>query len=1177
RHFDPWGVPAGEGWSTIRTTAIAIGPDGTQWLGLQDGGLIRKSAAGVGEQVAFAPSLAGVAIGDLVTTPDAVWAVTWAGAAKFDGAWTELGGTAESSAAVYDGHAVYLGGAYGLLRCRDACEPVDIGPFGTVTDLATHDGAVLVAGWGGLLEVRGDAVETLEATAVNRVAVSRNGAQWIARRNVASLRGTDVVVTAESGIRALFVDREESVWIGTDATGLRRAFVEDWRLDPANGGMPLFEHEDGTVWVANGCDVGGLTRLGNEGIRPPTASALGCVRALADAGGGAVWVGADNTLWRSDAPDEIAPVVDLPAPVLSVLATTDGAWIGTDGAGAYRLHRRGEQHQLESVDVGDPRVLAIVEGSADEVWFGTHLGVSRHRARDGLSRWTRANGVPAGAIRAVLVEDDGTILLGSYGGGLGVLRGDQVLRLTTEHGLPDNTVSAILDDGEGALWLNGNRGVMRLERGRLEAWIADPSRSVRVRRWGTPEGNGGTQPAGIVRRDGTLLLPTIEGVVALNPHDIYRNDVVPELVVLRAEVDGVRLAVGTTTTVPAGPGRVEIEFTAGTLRRPELVLLEYRQAWPGSGPDEGWRPLGDDRRVVWSGLEPGSYQIELRAANEDGLVSPAVQLRFTLLPAWYERRGVWIALAVLSALLGWLFHRWRTQQVQRQNAALSREVQQRAAAESALRVSEAHYRRVFEGGSDALMVTGPGGMVEHANPAADALVGRPVIGQPAEALFGPPAPGDDVQPVHRDDAELWVSVVEHPFDDDRILVRAVDVTARIQAEHERHQLSKRLATAERMEAVGRIAGGIAHDFNNLLTTVGGTAELLTDSDPPLDEADAGPLLEGLRSCVDRGSKLTRQLLSFARRQHLDPQRTDPAALVLRLRTILRPSLRDDIVFSLELPDDLVGVHVDAAQLELALLNLVLNSQSAISGGGKITLRVRSIEDGEAQATWPELDKTSEAGWVVLEVEDDGHGIAPENLTRVFDPFFTTRDDGTGLGLPSARGFALQSEGGLFLDSEVGRGTTASLLLPRTEAPTNAAVSQAHPRTTGGVGRVIVVDDDDMVREMVVRMLEAAGYETVSYGEPARLLEEFSPSFECDALVTDVLMPGVSGPTLAKRLLEIRPSLPVVFVSGYLRDEGDDALPGPLLSKPFRVHELLETLAQVLASARASAGGLVARG
>ncbi len=1154
-------------WTSIRVTALVIADDGTQWVGLQDGGVARVDPDGSETQLPTPPGLEGSAVWDIALLDADVWVATAAGVAHWDGEWTPVADSVDTAALWTDGETAWLGGPRGLKRCDDTgCRPVDIAPLRDVADLAGSAGTLVAGGAQGAARLASGQVEVLTREPVGHVALGSDGEIWFSHDSDVWQHGTPGELHTPSAVRALFVDRESSLWVGTDSDGLGRVVQRDWSLLETRGGaLPLLQRRDGSVWAGPACGAGGLISLDHDAER---VHMDGCVRALVEDRRGDVWIGSDEMLSRWSDADGLVDLVDVGHRILALLPTNDGLWIATDSGGAFVFH----DPWLEPVDVGQTRVLALAKGVDGEVWLGTHGGLVRYD-RDGLVRhWTREDGAPAGAIRALHVDGDGTVLMGSYGGGLGILRNGTLSNLTADGGLRDNVVSAIVDDGRGALWLNGNRGTMRLTRAELEAWLDDPSQRVQPRQWSTPEGNGGGQPAGIATSDGRVLFPTVAGVVTLRPETIIRNSVVPEVVVLGADVDGAPLQPGTITSLPPGPGRVHIEFTAGTLRRPDLALLAYRRVQPDMGDNDGWMSVGDDRRAVWGALPPGLHTVELRVANEDGLWSVPVRLQFELAAAWYQRTIVWGGLAGVLALLGLAVHQIRTRAVKRRNAALTKEVAQRQEAEAALRVSESHYRNVFEGTSDALFVVGRSGAIEQANPAAEALIGGPVVGRPLDALVGEGSEGDGVRPVVRaDDARVWAEWVQLPFEDGRTLARAADVTNRVEAEAERRTMSVRLAEAERTEAVGRLAGGIAHDFNNLFTAIGGTAELLDSGIHDRPDRDA-PLLTGLRSCVERGSKLTRQLLAFARRQHLDPRPIDPAQLIKGLETILRPTLRDDVRLDIDLPPGTrLGVLADATHLELSVVSLVLNAQDAMPRGGRITMRVRQRTDDEARSDCPGLPSRSGAtgDWVQVEVVDDGEGIEPADLARVLEPFFTTRDGGSGLGLPSVKGFAEQSGGALQLRSQVGRGTRAQIWLPRVRPP-SVQIAAVRDRPPSSSGRIVVCDDDDMVREMVVAMLRHGGYDTIAYADPQTLLHDFSANFECDLVVLDVLMPGLTGPELAKRLLQRRPTLPVVFISGYTRDQVGDDLPGPLLPKPFQVQALLDLVSNTLALARPTA-------
>lgn len=1150
--FDVWSSSIPRGWSSIRITALEMTESDVLWVGLQDGAVVRIAPDGT-EQILPASPVTGVPVWELEADGDRLWVASGHGVARWDGTWTTVPDTLEASTVLRTDQGTWIGGTFGLLRCNPDCEPVRVDGVQEARVLLADSDALLVAGPHGLVRRRSDGVESLEDQPVAAVARGPDGELWYAQGSMVHNHTNDLELQLDTPIRCMFVDRESNLWVGTDSDGLIRVLREDWSLLPIEDGiLPMIERPDGSVWAGRGGGNGGLVELPSG---EPIDIAVGWVRALANDADGRLWLGVDDDVWSWDPVHGSTRLATIDHRVLALLADGEGLWVGTDGGGAFFL--RGGA--VTPVDVLDDRVLAIEKGRGDEIWFGTHGGVSRLTDSGLVERWTRADGAPTGAIRAIQLLDGGsTVLFGSYGGGLGVYRDEVMTRLTSEHGLRDNVVSAIVLDDDGGLWLNGNRGVSHLSRRDLEAWLGDPEQHLRVRRWSTPEGNGGGSPAGIRTRDGALLFATVDGAVVLDPRSVFHNPIAPKVVLRRATVDGITLEPGSVTRVPAGPGRVEIAFTAGALRHPELAQFQVRRITDGE-PEGEWEPLGDERHLVWPGLGPGMHRIEVRVANEDHVWSVPVALQFDLEAAWYQRPLAWIGIGLGLLLAGFATHRWRTRDVERQNLALVREIAQREEAEGALRVSEAHYRGVFEGGSDALFVVDADRVVRETNRAADQMFGRSTVGASFDALFGSESGQHGARPVIDAPTETWVALREQPFEGEGTLARAVDVTDRVAAEAERRVLSRRLAAAERMEAVGRLAGGIAHDFNNLLTALGGGVELLSRQVNVADQ----DLIEGLGACVDRGAKLTRQLLSFARRQHLEPERIDPAKLLDGVEAILRPSLRDDITLRVEHPPRRVGIDVDGSQLELALINLVLNAQDAMPGGGRITIRIREDSEESAELRWPGRLPSRPEGWVTIEVEDTGRGIPAEELEKVLEPFYTTRPDGSGLGLPSVVGFAEQSGGTLCLASRPERGTVASIVLPWVQPPEIDLVAVHSPRANGIRGRVVVCDDDDMVREVIEAMLRRAGHDAVAFGNPLDLLAAFDDRFECDVLVTDVLMPEMTGPQLARRLLRRRPDLRIVFISGYTEDQAGRDLPGPLLAKPLRSAVLLEAVGQAL--------------
>ncbi|MGC3981828.1 MAG: PAS domain-containing protein [Steroidobacteraceae bacterium] len=368
-------------------------------------------------------------------------------------------------------------------------------------------------------------------------------------------------------------------------------------------------------------------------------------------------------------------------------------------------------------------------------------------------------------------------------------------------------------------------------------------------------------------------------------------------------------------------------------------------------------------------------------------------------------------------------------------------------------------------------------------------------------------------------------------------------------------LEARLYQAEKMQAVGQLTGGVAHDFNNLLGVILGNLQLI-ERDVNHDTAVSRKLATAMRAAM-RGTELTKRLLSFARRQVLDPVIIDLSHQLRLFAELIQRTLGDTVEMRLEIAPDLWHIKVDLGQLENAILNLVINSRDAMPNGGRLTVAARNLP---VDATFFRTHTDLEQGeYVEISVTDTGTGIPPQVLSRVFEPFFTTKEigKGSGLGLSMVHGFGKQSGGTVLVHSELGKGTRISMILPRClEVQTNFIDTLVQKGMPGGNETILVVEDDTDLRATTVLALQRLGYRVLeaSTGEAAlRLLNEHA---HIDMLFTDVIIPGgILGPELALRAREIMPGIQVLLTTGYL---GDPLLTkaGPLaqeamLAKPYR--------------------------
>ncbi len=371
-----------------------------------------------------------------------------------------------------------------------------------------------------------------------------------------------------------------------------------------------------------------------------------------------------------------------------------------------------------------------------------------------------------------------------------------------------------------------------------------------------------------------------------------------------------------------------------------------------------------------------------------------------------------------------------------------------------------------------------------------------------------------------------------------------------------------LHESQRREMLGRLAGGLAHDFNNLLAAVLAHLSFARDALPAGSEVRTD--VETAATAAERGARLTRQLLTFARRQPLAPKPLDLNALIAGLDRLVAPLLGKNIQRQVRLGDGLWLVRADAMQLEQLILNLLLNARDAMPEGG--TVRVETCNqmvahDGAADA---EAAGVAPGAWVRLEVEDGGHGMDETTRARAFEPFFTTKQSGTGLGLATVQTIVQQAGGRVALRTAPGAGARFTIWLPRSLEPV-AAPAASLDQAAGGRETILFVEDDAPLRELGVRALEGRGYRVLAMPGGAEALALAEETLARVALlVTDVMMPGLDGPALAAALRQRRPRLKVLYVSGYAPklplEENRDA---PFLSKPFTPEQLLALVRQLL--------------
>jgi signal transduction histidine kinase len=389
-----------------------------------------------------------------------------------------------------------------------------------------------------------------------------------------------------------------------------------------------------------------------------------------------------------------------------------------------------------------------------------------------------------------------------------------------------------------------------------------------------------------------------------------------------------------------------------------------------------------------------------------------------------------------------------------------------------------------------------------------------------------------------------------------------EANLRLRAEMTEHQATEEaLRQAQKLEVIGRLTGGIAHDFNNLMTVVIGN--LVLASERTGETSAAAPLLRAALHAAERGARLIQHLLAFARKQRLDPRSLDLAGLVSGIEELLRQTLGPEIRLVVSTDPDLALAHVDANQLELAILNLTINARDAMPEGGTVHIALENRHTGCESP--PEL---ASGDYVVLSISDNGTGMDEATLAQAFDPFFTTKEvgSGSGLGLPMVQGFTVQSGGTARIRSKLGEGTTVELWLPRAdERPAGETSDPPRLEIPRGAASVLVCDDDADVRRLLSEFLRSIGYTVheASSGEAAiRILESGD---QVDLLIIDYTMPGINGLETIQQARLRRPDLRHLLITGRASDLSGNAVGVGLLRKPFAPDELAQRVADALAA------------
>lgn len=620
------------------------------------------------------------------------------------------------------------------------------------------------------------------------------------------------------------------------------------------------------------------------------------------------------------------------------------------------------------------------------------------------------------------------------------------------------------------------------------------------------------------------------------------------------------------------------DIAAGTLHWNEATHAVFAYSPEDIFPDFDWwadRLHPDDRDRVMTGLREAIqrgdevWTAEYRFLRGDGTYASVLDRGHIV------RNSAGIAIRMIGSML---------------------DVTERKRAEDALRQSEERYRTIFEYAGDGILISDQQGRLVQVNERACRMTGfsreELLSMNIADLIDGDPEENaayyrDLVRQIrgsgHFNSADRRMRRKNGPsfeYDVNAValesgLIMSIvrDISERARAEEERRRLEEQLRQAQRMEAVGRLAGGIAHDFNNLLTAIQGYAEVLLEGNGLDDASRAG--LEQIRQATNRAAKLTNQLLAFSRQQVLQPRIIDLNRTVREIEAMLVRIIGEDIELVTDLAPDIGAVQADPGQIEQVIVNLVVNARDAMPTGGRISIRTCNAELTPADAK-RHAYVVRTGHYVKLTVADTGEGMEPEVQARIFEPFFTTKErgKGTGLGLSTVYGIVKQSGGYIWVQSEKGVGTVFEVYLPRVADAQRVVEASGDGRperpteAPRGTETVLLVEDEESVRSLIRKILEQRGYVVLEARSGQEALD-LCATYEgpIDLLLTDVVMPEMSGRELAERLLPTRAETRVLFMSGYTEDavvrHGIENTRINFLEKPFSPAALARKVREVL--------------
>ncbi len=1026
---------------------------------------------------------------------------------------------------------------------------------------------------------------------------------------------------ADHFIRFVFQDREGDWWIGTNGGGLerfKRSRLINWSMAE---GLPerdiLSVATDSRGRIIIGTNGNGVVRLEGTTIQPIVWPGEKKEKDIATFAQSVLvdhhdhlWVGTSDALFRLDETLSHGQTRFTAARLLerSIIALFEDSrgriWAGSAGGGGIAFD--GNQRKTYRVEGGRAKgtLACFAESPRDgTIWACGPAGQLYRLQGEQFVPASESQELANASVNALLADKDGTLWIGTKYAGLLRLRDGHVARVPQKLGLPARGVISILDDGIGNFWFGSDSGLVRVPRGGLEAAIHEQKNELVFQTFNRSDGIASLsfstqQPSAVKDRNGRVWFATERGAIMVDSRSLRLNTQPPPVAIEELLLDGQPISTGqpfltsspapaVPVTVPPGAHRLEIHYAALSFVAADKLHFRYML----EGLDKEWIDVGERRVAYLQDLKPGRYRLHVKAGNNDGIWNDTGAFAEIYIQPHFYQTYWFLSICVLgAALVGMGAYRLRIKRMQQRERELeelvsqsARELQERKRVENELRRSEDKFAKAFHSSPASMSISSleSGRMID--------------VNEGFLKLFGFQL--DEVIGYTTAELNLWESAAERErvgatlrghgtarnlearfrtkagkiFDalvsaetvgfggEECILGVVLDIT-------EKKRLEDQLRQAQKMEAVGKLAGGVAHDFNNLLTVIKGYSELVLDG---ALGAITRSHVERIKEAAGRAAALIAQLLAFSRQQVLQPRAFNINSLVLNMDTMLRRLIGEDIEIVTITAPDLGPARADPGQIEQVIMNLAVNARDAMPTGGKLTLETANVELNGAFAL--EHPGAAPGCYAMLAVSDTGVGMDRQIRARIFEPFFTTKEigKGTGLGLSMVYGIVKQSGGYISVYSEPGKGTTVKIYLPRADAPVEAvAFEQPAIVSIRGNETILLVEDDAEVRQLARIVLETCGYSVLMVDNPLKVssvCEHYTGPIHL--LLTDVVMPGLSGPELARQLISRWPAIKVLYMSGYTSEaiihRGELDSGTFFLSKPFAPSSLAAKVREVL--------------